>query len=230
MRLHELRRPRHADMGVDVDGEALGPDLAARAAHARAPPSARTCSRLFAMRSFPVRWWRSRSTPRCCAIDGLVRLAARRAALEDHRARVDDDDVVGEVEGELDVLLDEHDRQALRLEPGDRAADIGDDLRGEPLGRLVHQQHARVAHQRPADGQHLLLAAGEQAASCWRRSPRRGNIVEHRVGGPGPRRRLRACAPRRSRFSRTVRLLNTRRPCGTSATPLRGDGLGRARW
>ena len=35
--------------------------------------------------------------------------------------------------------------------------------RGEAQRRLVEQQQLRVGHQRPADGQHLLLAAGEGA-------------------------------------------------------------------
>ena len=77
------------------------------------------------------------------------------------RTGIDDHDVVGEVERKLDVLLDQHDRLPFGLQLRDGAADFGDQLRREPFGRLVHQQHARIAHQRPADRQHLLLAAGQ---------------------------------------------------------------------
>ena len=41
--------------------------------------------------------------------DGVVRPHVAGGAGEGHAARVEDDDVVGEVEGELDVLLDQHD-------------------------------------------------------------------------------------------------------------------------
>jgi hypothetical protein len=34
----------------------------------------------------------------------------------------------------------------------------------EPFGRLVDQDHFGIGHQRPADGQHLLFAAGELVA------------------------------------------------------------------
>src|SRR5229473_3387919 len=70
---------------------------------------------------------------------------------------------VGEVEGQLDVLLDQHDRLPLGLELRDGAADLGHQLRREPFGGLVHQQHARIAHECAADREHLLLAAGQRA-------------------------------------------------------------------
>ena len=131
-----------------------------------------------------------------------------------------DDDVVGEVQRQLDVLLHQHDRKPLALEPGNSAPDIGDDLRRQPFGRLIHQQQARIAHQRPADRQHLLLAAGKQAGELMTplgeprkhlQTPCRGPtcVLPATIG-------LRAAT---LRFSRTVRLRNTRRPCGTSATP-----------
>src|SRR5947208_7209341 len=85
------------------------------------------------------------------------------AAGEGDAAGVQDHYFVGELEGEPDVLLDEQDRLAFGLQAGDGAADLGDDERREALGGLVHQEHARVAHQRPRDGEHLLLAAGKGA-------------------------------------------------------------------
>src|SRR5262245_36233813 len=95
--------------------------------------------------------------------NGIVELDLIGGPAKYHAAGIDDDDVVGEVEGELNVLLDQHDRLSFRLELRDRAADFGHQLRREPLGRLVHQEHARIAHERPSDREHLLLAAGERA-------------------------------------------------------------------
>src|SRR5713101_5788539 len=94
---------------------------------------------------------------------GVVDLDLASGSGEHHLPGIDDDHVVGEVECELDVLLDEHDRLPFGLELRDGAADLGDELRREPLGRLVHQQHARIAHERAPDREHLLLAAGERA-------------------------------------------------------------------
>ena len=84
-------------------------------------------------------------------------------ALGHHAAAVEDDDVVGHLEHQLGVLLDQHDRESLLLEPPDRRHHLGHELRRQALRRLVHQEHARVRHQGPADGEHLLLAAGERA-------------------------------------------------------------------
>ena len=43
----------------------------------------------------------------------------------------------------------------------DDLEDLGDELRCEPERRLVEHQELRVGHQRPADREHLLLAARE---------------------------------------------------------------------
>src|SRR5262249_50998377 len=94
--------------------------------------------------------------------DGVVELDLGRGAAEHHAPGIDDDDVVGKIERELDVLLDQHDRLALGLDLRDGAADLGDELRREPLRGLVQEEHTRIAHQGAADGEHLLLAAGER--------------------------------------------------------------------
>src|SRR5215470_6071892 len=83
-------------------------------------------------------------------------------ALDDDAPAVEHHDVVRHVEHELRVLLDQHDREPLRLEPADRRHDLRDDLRRQPLGRLVHQEDARVRHERAPDREHLLLAARER--------------------------------------------------------------------
>src|SRR5262249_20327536 len=107
--------------------------------------------------------WRLTKHTQVLRHNGIVKLDLIGGTAEHHATRVDDDDIVGEVEGELDVLLDQHDRLPLGLELRDGAADLGHQLRREPFGGLVHQQHARVAHERAADREHLLLAAGQRA-------------------------------------------------------------------
>src|SRR6201999_2699609 len=60
-----------------------------------------------------------------------------------------------------EVLLDEQDRKTLLLEQADRIADLLDDHRREAFGRLIKQQQASTRAQDTADGEHLLLTAGE---------------------------------------------------------------------
>jgi len=67
---------------------------------------------------------------------------------------------VGDGRGEPEVLLDEKDREALALEAADRLADLLDDDRRQPLGRLVEQEQPRAGAQDASDREHLLLAAG----------------------------------------------------------------------
>src|SRR5919108_296737 len=90
-------------------------------------------------------------------------LQLHRRAFDGHAAAVEDDDVVGDVEHEPGVLLDEEDGQPLRLEAPDGGHDFGDDLRRQALRGLVHQEYARIRHQRTGDREHLLLPAGERA-------------------------------------------------------------------
>src|SRR5579863_1421159 len=82
---------------------------------------------------------------------------------EDAAASVENDRLIGNLKRELPVLLDQNDGLSFFLQPLDGAADLRDDQWGEAFRRFVEQQHTRVAHQRAADRQHLLLAAGERA-------------------------------------------------------------------
>ena len=66
---------------------------------------------------------------------------------------------VGDREREVDVLLRDEDRLALVAQAPDAVDEQVAHLRREPLRRLVHEQQARVRHQRAADREHLLLAA-----------------------------------------------------------------------
>ena len=72
---------------------------------------------------------------------------------------------IGQPQNLLGILLDDDRTDAAG--PGDgaeRPQQFLDDDRRQPLGRLVQQQHLGIEGQRPADRQHLLLAAGELVA------------------------------------------------------------------
>src|SRR5260221_8150694 len=104
----------------------------------------------------------------------------------DHASGVEYDDVIGQAEGEFHVLFHQQDRLAFRLEPRDGAPDFRDDDRRQALRRLIHQQHARIAHQRPADGEHLLLAARQRPGVLALAFLQPGKQVEYPVDGPDP--------------------------------------------
>ncbi len=71
---------------------------------------------------------------------------------------------MGDVEGQVGVLLDQqHGETVLLVEPLDELEQLLGDQWGETEARLVAQQQLRPAHQRPGDGQHLLLAARQRA-------------------------------------------------------------------
>ena len=103
--------------------------------------------------------------------------------------------VVGHRQRHRGVLLDEHDRGALRVDLADHPADARDHLRGEPERRLVEQQQARARHEGAADREHLLLAAGQQARPLARALGEHGEQLVHPLAGP-------PCAPRRDRAPR----------------------------
>src|SRR5439155_975075 len=99
-------------------------------------------------------------------LDRGLALAAPRRSIDargslggDERARS-----LGELQGEVEVLLDEEDRH-LSLEQLSQDASNFLDRRGlDSLRGLVQQQHPRARDQRPGDGELLLLAAGKIAA------------------------------------------------------------------
>ena len=93
-----------------------------------------------------------------------------------------------------------------------------DHHRGQAEAHLVDQQGARAAHDGPADGQHLLLAAGQQPGLAVQALAQLGQQVEDLVVA-GARRR-----PALSRrFSPAVRPANSARPSGTSDSPPRAS-------
>src|SRR5207249_11757354 len=83
------------------------------------------------------------------------------AAVIHDPATLDDVHVVGELQREVHVLLDEQDREMRALEAQQLRAEVADQQRREPLGRLVHDEEIGVRHERARDREHLLLAPGE---------------------------------------------------------------------
>src|SRR5215471_17043451 len=81
-------------------------------------------------------------------------------------AAIHDDEMIAELAGKVEILLDQHDRHL--PEPAqirDGAADVLDDRRLDAFRRLVEQKQARAHHQGAADRELLLLAAREVAAA-----------------------------------------------------------------
>ena len=117
------------------------------------------------------------------------------------RARVVDDDpavlehvaAAGDAERHRRVLLDDEDRGALAVDGLDDVEDLVDQRRRQAHRRLVHQQEPRPRHQRAADREHLLLAAGERAALLVRPLPEPGEQPVDALEVLRPARRAARC-------------------------------------
>src|SRR5437764_989925 len=69
---------------------------------------------------------------------------------------------VGDPQGLVGELLDEEDRRPLGGQVGDDLEDLADEEGRQAEGRLVEQEESGGGHEAPAQGQHLLLAAGKE--------------------------------------------------------------------
>ena len=118
---------------------------------------------------------------------GPVEQIARRTAEADlaalHEVRA-----VGDLEGEVDALLDDDDGHAVVGQAAQDRQHLGHDHRGETERELVDEQHPRPALEAHRQGEHLLLAAGQVG----------GRTLQEPRPGPGTsraRRRVgRSCA------------------------------------
>ena len=112
-------------------------------------------------------------------------------ALEDDLAVFHHVAAISDLEGLLDILLDDEEGEARLADCLEDVEEPVYDYRGEAQGRLVHGEECGSGHERPADGYHLLLAAREGAGLLL--SPvgqvRKESIhlfEALRAGSPGP--------------------------------------------
>src|SRR5260221_12130164 len=104
------------------------------------------------------------SHPEIAPPDAFIFAQRRRIPLPDDAALLDDVMAVGDPGERREVLVDDQDGEAERLEAREAAPDLGADQRRQTLGRLVEDEKPRIGHQGAADRQHLLLAARQEAA------------------------------------------------------------------
>src|SRR5215213_11203199 len=120
----------------------------------------------------------------------------------DDLAALHHDEAVGQVTRELEILLDQDDREtALVPQVGDRPADVLDDRGLDAFGRLVEEEEARLHHQRACDCELLLLPTGQVAAAAAEHGFQDGEQLEDLV-------RQAALAPRQQGEPRFEVLLN----------------------
>jgi len=91
-----------------------------------------------------------------------VPLVGDAAGIKDHH-------LVGQLERELHVLLDEQDRLAFRLQARDGAADLGDDDRREALGGLVISSTRGLPISARPIASICCSPPEESEPACWRR-------------------------------------------------------------
>ena len=102
---------------------------------------------------------------------------------------------MGQAQGDAGVLLHQHHGEAFLVEGAQGGEDVAHDDGSQAHGRLVEQQeHARLGHERPPDGQHLLLAAGQGAGLLPLPLFQPGEEGEDLLQPLRHRRPLRACA------------------------------------
>ncbi len=111
---------------------------------------------------------------------GSATRCGRLAAVHD-AAGVDDDDLVGDAAHEREVLLDEQDRGRAR-HLGEHLGDLGDELGGQALGRLVDEQQLVATQQHAGEGDHLLLPAREGAGPLVATADEVGEELGHDRG------------------------------------------------
>src|ERR1700679_4193086 len=90
-------------------------------------------------------------------ISSRTRHADLRGAVADHSTVLENIYVVGYLKCALDHLLDQQYRRAALAHAHDHVDDLIDHGRRQTDRRLVEHQQLWLAHQRLADGQHLLL-------------------------------------------------------------------------
>src|SRR5262245_36792076 len=116
--------------------------------------------------------------------DGLVLPEGLDGSVVADVALLQDVDAVGEVEAEVHVLLGEQYGQTVALEPADLLLEMVDHEGSQAFGGLVEQEQVRIAHEGAGDGEHLLLASGEEAALAVDQLAQLGEEIEHAIERP----------------------------------------------
>src|SRR3984957_5853620 len=90
----------------------------------------------------------------------------RRRSAKADGAFLDDIDALGYEASESEVLFADEKAEPLALHFANSLDHLLDDAGRKAFGRLVEQQKRRIAHQRPRNGEHLLLPSGDARASA----------------------------------------------------------------
>ena len=112
------------------------------------------------------------------------RVSSCRPAGEAHAAFLKTIGPVGDRHGVDKVLLDQDHAGAALFDVGERRIDVADDDRREAETEFVAEQDARVRHQASADGDHLLLAAGQRRRRRMATLPQHGKELVDAVEVP----------------------------------------------
>src|SRR5262245_58799640 len=129
----------------------------------------------------------ARSGPEQRVADDLAKLIGECLArtFAPHAAHLEQVQMVGDLDGLGDVLIDEQDRHTRYLYRTQALVDLLGDARRQARRRLVDQQEARLGHQLLGDREHLGLAAGQhrgaQPPLLAQTRERAVGVLEHRV-------------------------------------------------
>jgi hypothetical protein len=93
------------------------------------------------------------------AADGGVVPKIAGGALADDAAVLEEVAAAADLQALTGILLDQQHAEPQVLDAAERLEQLLAHERGEAERGLIEQQHLRVRHERPADGQHLPLAA-----------------------------------------------------------------------
>ena len=117
----------------------------------------------------------------------------------------------------IGILLHQQHRQTLvPIQLPDRAEDLPHHQGGQAQTRLIQQQQLRLAHERPADRQHLLFPARQRAAALGQPLLQAGKQMEDLIPGP--------LVMLHSHHLRTHQQVLMHGHAGKDAAPLRGLG------
>src|SRR6266851_9878967 len=115
---------------------------------------------------------------------GLVVPEFGRCALEHYAAMAHDVDTMRYPHCDREFLLHQQNRDAAPGDLGEQVADLVYDEGSQSFGGLVDHDEFRVAHQRAANCQHLLLAARQHAGRGVRPGCKVGKHLQHVLQPP----------------------------------------------